>query len=85
MHELINKKKNYLKLNNLSFFTLNPAFRLVDFFNLFFFEVFFKKIKKLSIINNFYFINIITRLSSIMNLCSNRLVIYNDYIYNTIK
>lgn len=72
-------------MNNLSFFVPNSVFRLVDFFNLVFFKIFFKKIKKLSVINNFYLINIITRLSSIMNLCSNKLIINNDYIYSTLK
>lgn len=70
---------------NLVFFLTNLNFRVLDFFNLFYFENFFDKLKRSSIINNFYFSNIVTRLSSIMNLCSNRLSLINDYIYSVLS
>lgn len=82
LNELLNQNK---KLNNnLIFFITNLNFRVKHFFTFFFFENFFLKIKKISVFNNFYLTNIITKLSSIMNLCSNRLTLINDYIYSAI-
>ena len=82
INEILNRNQSSEIKKNLIFFLTNLNFRVLNFFNILYFEIFFEKLKKLSILNNFYFSNILTRLSSVMNLCSSRLTIYNDYIYS---
>jgi hypothetical protein len=79
--EFINGPANFGNLNSL---IPRFEFRLVDFFILkeapF---VFFRNLQKSSLINNFYLSNLISRLSPIMNLCSKKYTLVNDYIYST--